>query len=65
MQALFYVAAFLVSFTVSNAIENGETPEQAKNTDAQNIAQIQRPADEQTDVSPQPSVWVLPSLGSL
>ena len=65
MQAIFYVAAFLVSFTVSNAIEDGNTWKKVTGKDAQITEQAQRPADEPSGDSSQSAVWVFPSLGNL
>ncbi len=65
MQTIIYLAAFLVSFGLGRAIDNGKAPEQAKKSEAQRIEQVQRPADAQEDNSNEPVAWLLPSLGTL
>ena len=64
MQATIYVAAFLVSFGLGKAIDDGTAPEQAKQSEAQRIEQVQRP-DLPENNSAEPAAWVLPSLGTL
>ncbi len=65
MQALFYVATFLVSFAVGKAIDDGKTLQQAKEGHTQSTEEVQSSADAQTDSSSESAAWVFSSFGTL